>query len=896
MASISEKNSEASLRNVKNLSIATGPTNEERKGPSEEGEPNIGEVKTSHPDSIAQSASGTNIVNEDSGIGTPGGVFKVPKKVVKQEANKGMHPSDVSNTQTRAASSDSLSSSKLNPEVINNLNKSLKAKQKIVHSKEASKSSLPISDVMNTSPQTTVFPHNTETEGDGHQNKGQQANVNTSNINDSTSKPTNKKVSKQSSSRTDFFAAKLASAVDDVNSSDSDETFVYENSQDNFENHPQNSSNANPAGEMFIGSASGGVGSVINTSPIEDRDSGNTTTHDTLKSAVSSRAHTMRAAPSVILPNSFSMAQSNSQSRENAYGTSPTLLDTKMRPNSHRTGSSFSMPQLPLVEGEETNKTNLHRLKNEERKHSVSSFSGHYRLSGKAANTGLTSAENINIGLNRAQPQVYQNSQPPNVLSVNDESNDEHYSYDDVDTDMDDISTEDDIRSGTKNDPSSHTTLQNHKSALNNDFSDTPGNEAFHNPSQPYYGKPPSKNYKSSTSSKLRATTSKIFDKMGSQPRRYSIIPDDVDIEDFDDDLIYYDNNIHFPYNSQQNGDTISESTSLLNSMKRIPHYRSLNFAPPRRNGKSKRYLSTGQEFVPNNRDKFQGMNLNQKHPRSDIFPFPYPENKNMKSYIDKYADEQDFGISHDKQGLYDEESASKVGIAHPHLNSRNGHFLLPRKKSTKMPEKRINCIKNFIYTLISITIILSIGFVMGFVLATTKELTDVDIAAIQNPLVSQDELIFDMVVEAINPGWFTIEILNVELDIFAKSGYIPDSSDDFMSTNAVSVETVLLGTVTQLESPISFAGGFLKREIATGTTEIKLISPGRNLTNFSLQDNNGTEPDNSKKWEIISKHPFDLIIRGILKYDLPMSKGSKSVVVDKIAYIDPKFDEILGG
>lgn len=97
------------------------------------------------------------------------------------------------------------------------------------------------------------------------------------------------------------------------------------------------------------------------------------------------------------------------------------------------------------------------------------------------------------------------------------------------------------------------------------------------------------RNYKtSSTSSKLRSTTSKLFDKKGSQPRRYSTIPDDIDIEDFDDELIYYDNTARFPAN---------ESTSLLNQNQRIPHYRSLNLNFPQVKRQSKRYLSTGQPW-----------------------------------------------------------------------------------------------------------------------------------------------------------------------------------------------------------------------------------------------------------------------------------------------------------
>ena len=68
----------------------------------------------------------------------------------------------------------------------------------------------------------------------------------------------------------------------------------------------------------------------------------------------------------------------------------------------------------------------------------------------------------------------------------------------------------------------------------------------------------------------------------------------------------------------------------------------------------------------------------------------------------------------------------------------------------------------------------------MGFLLATTKELTNVSINSFENPIVSQDELLFNIIVEAFNPGWFTVSIDEVELDIFAKSGYLSESMFGF--------------------------------------------------------------------------------------------------------------------
>lgn len=172
--------------------------------------------------------------------------------------------------------------------------------------------------------------------------------------------------------------------------------------------------------------------------------------------------------------------------------------------------------------------------------------------------------------------------------------------------------------------------------------------------------------------------------------------------------------------------------------------------------------------------------------------------------------------------------------------------------------------------------------------MATTKDLTGVSINSIENPIVSKDELVFNVVVEAFNPGWFSVDINEVELDLFARSGYLPDDDRVDMEESDAKVETVKLGTIRRLESTMNFRGGFFSRESTIQKAEIKLLNPGKDVTEQRVQSHNGTDLDNTEKWEIISENPFDLIISGVLKYDLPLVSSTKSVVVRKIGYIDP--------
>ena len=919
-------------KNIKNLTIDTNDNDREQGYVLE----NVDEIKEKTlvgKENLKNTNENTTIQptptpSSGSDNANSVGGFRVPKKKNGTEGKQGGSGNEA-NVASRIVSTDNSNSvggtPKLNKNIITNLNKSLKAKQKIINSKEPHpKNSSIISEIINNSPKTSSFPNNeSESENNSHAVLGNGISNPSNNLNSSsninvneqpskltTSKDKNKRIAKQNSTRTDFFAAKLASAVDDVDTSDSDETFVYENNSNDYDNNvSQNPNNRTPLPNdtaSINGSIvnAGGIPTTLNSPPImEENSDGGNTQAESIHSVHSSKIPTIRSTHNSIAP-----ADINA------------LSDIfKSRPLQQRTGSSYSIPHLPPVI--QNNEDRLHHSDTTTGKHNTIA-SNHSPASPYA----LPSKSPLNQGLSVAErPYNYHrsNSQQANTAeSINDGYNEDGYSYDEVDdTDIidDDYADDEYYTSHRVNDVSQNNTLtglsHNVNANVNENCKEDVGNSSKPNVNSSVTSKGTSKkNFKSSSSSsKLRSTTSKLFDKKGSQPRRYSIIPDDIDIEDFDDELIYYDNNIRFPYNNPNqtnltNNVNFNDSLPAINHNHRIPHYRSLNlnFQGKRNNNlKNKRYLSTGQPIAPSNNDVDTPPNTSHtKNLNSDIFPFPYPE-PHQKYYcdIDEYDEESPLndGFQDEEAQFRSPNSRNVSGRSkHPYLSTSNGHFLLPRKKSNQtLKSQRVNYIKKFIYTLISISCILSVGFIMGFVLATTKELTSVSISSFENPIISQDELIFNVIVEAFNPGWFTVSIDEVELDIFAKSGYLPENMDNIdvdlerlEKTNTV--ETVLLGTVTNLESPMIFEGGFFTREPASQSGEIKLLRPGRNLTSLEFDNNrNESEPDNSDKWEVIAKNPFDLIVRGILKYNLPMSKATKSVVVSKVGYIDPNEDSL---
>ncbi|KAG2731287.1 hypothetical protein G9P44_005703 [Scheffersomyces stipitis] len=887
----------------------------------------------------------------------------------------------VSNIPSTSAT-PTIPNSMLNKSIISSLNKSLKAKQKIISNREPHpKNPTLISDILNTSPQSTIFPNNisstnnstleldsdsgvtsskagashlgsnagapisthqapnsstmatpnpnaafllhpnSSTTNVAHASGSSQSNSNSNaapvatltevsndNSNDAgvaesqtsaaskppPSKGKQKKISKQNSTRTDFFAAKLASAVDDVESSDSDETFVYENNND-FETMSTTMATPNVANDAssvhgsVLASAlqMGGAPSFHSPSIAEGHTGGESiavqpveSIHSTHSSKLPKiQAHATSNRPPSIA-NSFT-----SNYLESVANSANSNINKDKRPAYQRSFSSYSQDEHPGA------------------KLQVPCERSSNNISPSGALDEINSQSHAPQGLGIEGRSDHPSQSNSHVArSINDGYNDDNFSYNEVeDVEIDDeMSTDGDFyaqRNASANPQFGG--VSGTTNITNNQASQTNNSLTSRSTSK--------KNYKSSTSSsKLRSTTSKLFDKKGSQPRRYSIIPDDIDIEDFDDELIYYDKNIRFPYNNSN----VNEASPLMSQGHRLPHYRSLNLNFPgakRPSGlKKKRYLSTGQSLIPGAENSGANSPSNVSSHNADIFPFPYQEPQQNYYYdFDEYDEESQRNGSNDKDQINRSISrGTKNGLYNHNLTASEGHFFLPRKQSSEFNYHRINCIKSFIYTLVSILVILAIGFVMGFVLATTKDLTKVSITSIENAVVSQDELVFNIVVEAFNPGWFTVEIEDVNLDLFAKSGYLPDASvqsleegglDDEMSSLANGVETVLLGTVYTLESPMSFKGGFFSRESVIQSGEIKLLTPGKNLTtlnNFAKgkkgHNGNSTEPDNSKKWEIISKNPFDLVVRGILMYTLPMGKDTRSVVVDKIGYIDP--------
>lgn len=152
------------------------------------------------------------------------------------------------------------------------------------------------------------------------------------------------------------------------------------------------------------------------------------------------------------------------------------------------------------------------------------------------------------------------------------------------------------------------------------------------------------------------------------------------------------------------------------------------------------------------------------------------------------------------------------------------------------------------------LSLLLSVIFVSGVFLAAARPLRDFGVVALSDVLVSDKELVFTMITRARNPGIFSRLIEEGELDIFATSSHTGSGPYSAPHESAKKfARTVLLGTITELGSPMLFRGG-LSSPLQWRAASAKLVSPSAN---------------NSALWSEISAYEFELTIKGILSYNV---------------------------
>jgi len=191
--------------------------------------------------------------------------------------------------------------------------------------------------------------------------------------------------------------------------------------------------------------------------------------------------------------------------------------------------------------------------------------------------------------------------------------------------------------------------------------------------------------------------------------------------------------------------------------------------------------------------------------------------------------------------------------------------------------------------------VVLVISGAVGFMFATTQPLSGVKVLALKNVLASEQDVIVDMKVTARNPNLLVVTIDSTDLGIFAKSKYAGTDSewwrhpsvrrlsgrggkqrrDDYpldppLDDDPTTSPILEIGNVYELDSPLTFEGSPFHHTNSTSTGQIRITHPG-----------NKTTPAGSERWGRVLQHEFELIVRGTLKYTLPLSQKERKISVE---------------
>ncbi|KAJ5151060.1 uncharacterized protein N7482_010312 [Penicillium canariense] len=301
-----------------------------------------------------------------------------------------------------------------------------------------------------------------------------------------------------------------------------------------------------------------------------------------------------------------------------------------------------------------------------------------------------------------------------------------------------------------------------------------------------------------------------------------------------------------------------------------------------------------------------------------------------------KVGDVYDF----DAEGA-DDERTPLVGN---NRATRSRHGRRPNSASLRqmeyMAQRQRGCFSRVGSCAIILVLLLIIaGGAASFIVAATKTLYDVQIIAIQNVLASEQEIMLDLQVEAMNPNIFPVTIDDTDVNIFAKSRYVGTDkfwrdigSDEELdrsprveqsrrrwylsqlvrclgNTDCVEVaikghpkdhgdggvdrgtdpindpegdpQTMLLGRVFRFDSPLSFEASPWGHMTSISKGQIRLPRPG-----------NKTESGGTERWERVLQHPFELIVRGVIKYQLPLSSRFYSASISSSVKFIPNDDD----
>ena len=227
-------------------------------------------------------------------------------------------------------------------------------------------------------------------------------------------------------------------------------------------------------------------------------------------------------------------------------------------------------------------------------------------------------------------------------------------------------------------------------------------------------------------------------------------------------------------------------------------------------------------------------------------------------------------------------------------------------------------------FTILGSVLTLLIAVIVAICILCSKPLIDVHIKDIRNVLASEAEIMLDLRVHAINPNIISVQVSDLDVNIFAKSKHVgtgefwrsrphitrkdnratPDHIDtpwrkpsaisarpsnivhqldgvdegtDPIDDPAADSQTMLLGQIFDFDSPLIFDPSPFRHHSLGSVGEVRLSRPGNN-----------TAQGGSERWEHVLKYDFELIVRGVIRYSSPIISKVHSTKIEGSRLIHP--------
>ncbi|KAH9900258.1 vacuolar segregation subunit 7-domain-containing protein [Xylariomycetidae sp. FL2044] len=311
-----------------------------------------------------------------------------------------------------------------------------------------------------------------------------------------------------------------------------------------------------------------------------------------------------------------------------------------------------------------------------------------------------------------------------------------------------------------------------------------------------------------------------------------------------------------------------------------------------RNNGNNHTSLFDNESPFPNARSKFSVNNSRQpSNPPSPRFNNSRGWMSNSKRQMAMPGYDMDDTTT---TGADDERTPLiPPGSARSIRSNRSRRTPVPRNLEAQTYRQRPSFLNRFASCLVlTVMLLLVITGAIGFMFATSQPLTDIELVKIGNVLASEQELMLDITVKAHNPNVVVVMIDSADLEVFAKSphagtdsewwrhphgdelGILDDQRDKLPGDDQW--PNMRLGNIVSIDSPLTYEGSFFQSGISTSAGELRLARPG-----------NGTD-SGSERWERIVSDDFTLILKGVLKYTLPLSQRVRNVAISGKTTVKP--------